>query len=105
MYFTPDIILSFFIVVQDICSDKNVLFIAMFWDFRNKIAYIVLQIMDEFWGRALYENQSNNSYFSTSTSNIAVIHILLYFFQNMCFNYVHIYLQLYDINTGGSVAA
>ena len=30
MYFTPDIILSFFIVVQDICSDRNVLFIAMF---------------------------------------------------------------------------
>ena len=26
-------------------------------------------------------------------------------FQNMCLNYVHMYLQLYDINTGGSVAA
>ena len=43
MRFTPDIILSFFIVVQDICSDRNVLYIAMFSDFRNKIAYIVLQ--------------------------------------------------------------
>ena len=104
MYFTPDIILSFFIVVQDICSDRNVLYIAMFWDFRNKIAYIVFQEIDEF-GVGLYENQSNNSYFSTSTSNIAVIHILLYCFQNMCLNYVHIYLQLHDIKTGGSVAA
>ena len=48
MDFTPDIILPFFIVVQDICSDTNVLFIAMFWDFRNKIAYIVLQETDQF---------------------------------------------------------
>ena len=56
MYFTPDIILSFFIVVQDICFDRNVLFIAMFWDFRNKIAYIVLQEIDDFWGRALWKS-------------------------------------------------
>ena len=56
MYFTPDIILSFFIVVRDICSDRNVLYIAMFWDFGNKIAYIVLQEIDEFWGRALWKS-------------------------------------------------
>ena len=57
------------------------------------------------FGVGLYENQSNNFYFSTSTSNIAFIHILLHFFQNMCLNYVHIFLLLYDINTGGSAAA
>ena len=35
MYFIPDIILSLFIVVQGICFDWNVLFIAMFGDFVN----------------------------------------------------------------------
>ena len=56
MYFTPDIILSFFIVVQDICSDRNVLYVAMFWYFSNKIAYNVLQEIDEFWSRALWKS-------------------------------------------------
>ena len=56
MYFTPDIILSFFIVVQDICFDRNVSFIAMFWDFMNKIAYLVLQEIDEFWDRVLWKS-------------------------------------------------
>ena len=42
MYFTPDIILSSFIVAQGIVFDRNVLFIAMFRDFMNAIAYIVL---------------------------------------------------------------
>ena len=56
MYFTPDIIVSFFIVVQDICSDRNMLFIAMFWDFRNKIAYIVLQEIDKLWGRVFWKS-------------------------------------------------
>ena len=56
MDFTPDIILPFFIVVQDICSERNALFIAMFWDFRNKIAYIVLQETDQFWGRDLWKS-------------------------------------------------
>ena len=56
MYFTPDIILSFIIVVQDICSDRNVLFIALFWDFMNAIAYIVLQEIDEFLGRAFWKS-------------------------------------------------
>ena len=65
----------------------------MFWDFRNKIAYIVLQEIDEIWGRA-YENQSNNSYFSTSTSNIAVIHILLYLFNKVMFIYTYSYMIL-----------
>ena len=46
MYFTTDIILSFFIVVHAICFDRNVLFIAMFGDFMNKIAYILLQEID-----------------------------------------------------------
>ena len=55
MYFTPDIILSFFIVGQDICFDRNVLLISTFWDFMNKIVYILLQEIDEFWGRALQE--------------------------------------------------
>ena len=35
MYFIPDIIFFIFIVVQDICFDRNVLFIAMFGDFMN----------------------------------------------------------------------
>ena len=56
MYFTPDIILSFLIVVHSICVDRNVLFIAMFWDFINKIAYIVLPEIDKFWGRALWKS-------------------------------------------------
>ena len=55
MYITPDVMLSFFIVVQDICSDRNVLHIAMFWYFRYKIAYFVLREIDEFWGRALWK--------------------------------------------------
>ena len=100
MYFIPDIILSFFTVVQGICVDRNVLFIAMFWDFNNKIAYIVLQEIAKFWGRALWK--SNNSYFSTSSLNIAVLIHPLVFSQNMCLNhsYIHIYLHSYDSNTG-----
>ena len=42
MYLTPDIILSFFIVAQGIVLDRNMLFIAMFGDFMNAIAHIVL---------------------------------------------------------------
>ena len=80
MYFTPDIIFSFFIVVQGICVDWNVLFITVFWDFINKIAYYVLQEIDDSWvGHC--EKQSNNSYFSTSSLNIAVRYILLYFLK------------------------
>ena len=56
MYFTPDIILSFLIVVQGICFDRNGLFIANCWDFMNKIAYIVLQGIDELWGGALWKS-------------------------------------------------
>ena len=56
IYFTPDIILSFFIVVQGICFIRNVLFIAMFWDFMNKTVYIALQEIDEFWGEALWKS-------------------------------------------------
>ena len=56
MYFTPDIILSFLIVVHCICVDRNVLFIAMFWDFIDKIAYIVLLEIDKFWGKALWKS-------------------------------------------------
>ena len=76
MYFTP-IMLSLFIVVQGICSYRNMK--TVFWDFMNKIAYIVLQEIDKFWGRPLWK--SNNSYFSTSSSNIAVKYILVYFLK------------------------
>ena len=73
MYFTPDIILSFFIVVQGVYFDRNVLFIAMFWDFMTKIAYIVLKELTNA-GVGHCENPSNNSYFSTSSLNNAVIY-------------------------------
>ena len=55
MYLIPDMFLSLFIVVQDICSDRNLLFMAIFRDIGNKIAYtcIVLVEIDKFWGRAL----------------------------------------------------
>ena len=42
--------------VKGICFDRNVLFIAMFGDFMNKIAYIVQQEIDEFSGRALWKS-------------------------------------------------
>ena len=54
MYFTPDIILAFFIVAQGICFERNVLFMAVFGAFINKIAYIVLQEIDKLWGRVLW---------------------------------------------------
>ena len=54
-YYTPDIIFSFFIVVQGNIFYRKVLFIAMFWEFMNKIAYIVLQEIDKFFGRALWK--------------------------------------------------
>ena len=80
MEFTPDIILSLFIVVQGICFDRHVLFIAMFWDFINKMAYIVLKVIDEFWSRALWKS-IKQYLFSSSTLNIAVIYILVYFLK------------------------
>ena len=57
MYLIPDMFLSLFIVVQDICSDRNLLFMAIFRDIGNKIAYtcIVLVEIDKFWGRALWK--------------------------------------------------
>ena len=42
MYFSPDIILSFFIVAKGIVSDRNVLFMAILGDFTNAVEYIVL---------------------------------------------------------------
>ena len=52
----------------------------MFWDFMKKIAYIVLKKLPNS-GVGRCENQSNNAYFSTSLSNIAVVYILLYFLE------------------------
>ena len=64
MYFTPDIILSFFIVVQGMCFYRNVLFIAIFGDFMYKIAYIVLQEIDEFWVMAFWISTRQLSFFN-----------------------------------------
>ena len=55
----------------------------------NKIAYIVLQEIDEFWDRALSINQI--------TLIFQIVYQILQLFisscilQNMCLNYVHIY--------------
>ena len=46
--------------------------------FHEKNAYIVLNKLPNS-GVGRCENQSNNSYFSASLSNIAVVYILLYF--------------------------
>ena len=36
----------------------------MFWDFMKKIAYIVLEEIAEFWGRALWKSIKQLLFFS-----------------------------------------
>ena len=63
MYFTPDIILSFFIMIHGISFDINVLFMAIFWDFMKRIPYIVLQEIDQILGWGILKiNQTTLSF-------------------------------------------
>ena len=54
MYFSPDIILSFFIVAKGIVSDRNVLFIAIWGISRMQLHILYSQEIDKFWGKSLW---------------------------------------------------
>ena len=78
MYFIPDIIFFIFIVVQDICFDRNVLFIAMFLPFEpnnntSEAAELTGQGLGELSWRCWKTKQKHMELISLSSCNEAKV--------------------------------